>query len=339
MRYTIFLLALAASSFGFTQIVVPEVIKPMYGIVEATWCGNCGQYGGPATANIISQTEPNAIYLGLHSSSSSALHSPTATAWVSAFGASGQPIFTVNGNVLGPYSGTIVNTTVTTMNNFYAPTGADANAGFESVILGDTLYVNTKTTFFNGLDGIYHVGIYVYEDSIWEWQVNYDPGIANQDIWHNHILRTSLNGNFGTEIANGSIAAGTSFDKHAKIKLNAAWNPNHLHVFTVVWKKNGGNFDFVNANNIGSVATGTVDLVDNNSVDFSIFPNPATERLIVNGCEKFEEYIIEIFDMSGQLIHESTNQKSIDVSLFNKGVYLVKITSNEFSASKQFVKL
>lgn len=322
---------LVASLFGysaFTQITVPETTKSFYGIVEATWCGLCGQYGLPYTADIINQTEPKAVYVSLHKSSTSFLYSLDAANLATSFGAFGQPVFTVNGDNLGGHSGTIVNTCVTAINNYYQASDASVNAGFEYGIVGDSIYVHTKTTFFQDLTGEYYMGIYVYEDSVFEWQVNYDPGIADMDIWHNHVLRSSFNGHFGQQIANGTMVAGTSFNRNAVMAIDPAWDPAQLHVFTIVWKKNGDAFEFVNANDAGTTITGTVDVSDGESRALSVYPNPATDKIIISGMNSAEPIQVQLFDISGSLVLEQNVTDQLDISALQAGTYLLRANIN-----------
>jgi len=67
---------------------------------------------------------------------------------------------------------------------------------------------------------------------------------------------------------------------------------------------------------------------------YNIFPNPANNKItIAINEELYEEFVISIFNIRGeQVIYEKLqNQKQIgiDISLFEKGIYLVKILTNE----------
>ncbi len=75
---------------------------------------------------------------------------------------------------------------------------------------------------------------------------------------------------------------------------------------------------------------------------FSIHPNPVTDKLIINkniaGNQKAE---IEIDDASGKTVYKSTlnmNQLSIATSNWSKGVYMVKISTNEGVTTTKIVK-
>lgn len=102
-----------------------------------------------------------------------------------------------------------------------------------------TRTVTTEVTsdFANNLDGTFNMVVVLTEDSIINWQVDYDIPDVNQknpDYVHRHVLRTSLNGTWGEEIATGAIAAGTSFTKTYETTLPDDWNEDHCAIVAYV---------------------------------------------------------------------------------------------------------
>jgi hypothetical protein len=69
--------------------------------------------------------------------------------------------------------------------------------------------------------------------------------------------------------------------------------------------------------------------------DFNIFPNPTNDFININ--TELENFRIEIFDLLGKKIFQSHNSKSIDVTKFDKGTYLLKISSGYNNNSKLFI--
>lgn len=323
----LFIVLLFYTGFSFAQISVPQTQKAFYGIFEATWCGICGQYGHPYTESIITNTSPKAVYVSLHQSTSSALYSSVAAELATAFGVSGQPIFTLDGVNLGPHSPTMVGNVTNAINAFYSTAGADVNGGFEYGIVDDTLYVHTTTRFFENVNGEYYLGVYVYEDSIWEWQANYDPGIADMNIWQNHVFRTSMNGAFGTLVESGSIASGTEVNRNFKKALDPSWNQAQLHVFTVIWKKNAGassGYDFVNTNDVGAVITGYSGITEG-VADYPFFyPNPAHDRVNIIGLPA-TEFKVSIYDLTGSLVCMYSQENILSLEGLNPGIYLFNL--------------
>lgn len=72
------------------------------------------------------------------------------------------------------------------------------------------------------------------------------------------------------------------------------------------------------------------------TIDFKLFPNPATDRIICN----MPIYAAQIIDISGRIIKSySGKTESIDVSDFATGIYILKGTSTDgASLVKRFVK-
>ena len=68
----------------------------------------------------------------------------------------------------------------------------------------------------------------------------------------------------------------------------------------------------------------TASIKNENIPSFKLYPNPAHSTIRINN------YVnqIKIYSMTGSLIKSIKNTNSIDVSDFNKGVYLIKIHSN-----------
>jgi photosystem II stability/assembly factor-like uncharacterized protein len=81
------------------------------------------------------------------------------------------------------------------------------------------------------------------------------------------------------------------------------------------------------------VKNSNINAIDENEFSFSlqIFPNPANEILTISTDEILER--VEIFDIKGNLVRElSGNSKSIDLSQFENGSYILKAFSkNKFS--------
>ena len=74
--------------------------------------------------------------------------------------------------------------------------------------------------------------------------------------------------------------------------------------------------------------------------DFELSPNPAEDVFtITNKGKIIKDIKISIFNMSGQqlLLDQFQHQININIANFNKGLYLVKIQSNDFVETKKLV--
>jgi len=76
--------------------------------------------------------------------------------------------------------------------------------------------------------------------------------------------------------------------------------------------------------------------------EISIYPNPASETLIVDLDGIFEATNVEIINMSGEIIHSIQTLENafleIDLSQIPAGMYLLKVTGNNTLVTKKFIK-
>jgi 1,4-alpha-glucan branching enzyme len=85
--------------------------------------------------------------------------------------------------------------------------------------------------------------------------------------------------------------------------------------------------------------TGRVDL--KNTSDFTLFPNPVTNKLTVN----YKDIVrIDVYNLNGQkvrifLLNPTDEQQVLDVNFLDPGMYILKgITSNNFVLTGKFIK-
>jgi len=76
-------------------------------------------------------------------------------------------------------------------------------------------------------------------------------------------------------------------------------------------------------------------------LDFAMYPNPSSDNLNIQLPSGILKATIELFDLSGRLLLNSTvttQNKSVNVADLSTGVYLVKIQSEGKTGTKQFLK-
>jgi hypothetical protein len=76
-------------------------------------------------------------------------------------------------------------------------------------------------------------------------------------------------------------------------------------------------------------------------LDFVMYPNPSSDNLNIQLPSGILKATIELFDLSGRLLLNSTvttQNKSVNVADLSTGVYLVKIQSEGKTGTKQFLK-
>jgi hypothetical protein len=214
-----------------------------------TNCYYCGDWGWDMFKTLINQYhKKDAVCIGAYSQNSFAklLISPIATDMDKRVPVTkGYPTFTGifndawgGGNTFESMNN-IISTSITNHKN----SPVVANVGFTQKIEGDKMVVSTTTKFFQSTDGEYYLGVYILEDGIVANQAGPKGG---PNAVHDNVLRGG-NGSWGELISSGSVADGKYFDKVININLASEWNKAKLTVYSVIWKKNGDKYDFVNA--------------------------------------------------------------------------------------------
>ena len=79
----------------------------------------------------------------------------------------------------------------------------------------------------------------------------------------------------------------------------------------------------------------------NKDFQISVYPNPASDFLIINTSTE-QNIAISIYNVSGQRVYLSENtsvngEEKISLSDFNPGVYIIKLQSQNNSISKRII--
>ncbi|TCK68928.1 putative secreted protein (Por secretion system target) [Winogradskyella wandonensis] len=153
------------------------------------------------------------------------------------------------------------------------------------------------------------------------------------------ISSNTVNGSARTVVASRARNTGDSADFVF---------PDSVSSFTVIWAK-GGNADFTFHPSGTSGRSGTIvnTVLSNedfqlNPARFVISPNPSNRDLNVGiNYNSSRAYNLEVYDVLGKQIyrgHLTKDNNSIDASNWRRGVYLVKLSSDEATQTKRFVK-
>lgn len=70
------------------------------------------------------------------------------------------------------------------------------------------------------------------------------------------------------------------------------------------------------------------------SSQLSIYPNPTTSTYSILGIDKKDFQYIQVFDLMGRLLLQTSNNTNIDLSNFDKGVYIYKVVGKEIYTGK-----
>jgi len=93
-----------------------------------------------------------------------------------------------------------------------------------------------------------------------------------------------------------------------------------------------------NANSYISFALRTplTDLGDIKTLDLSIYPNPVTNELHIKTSESLKK--TQVTDLSGSVLLERQDSKTIQVGQLNAGVYLLKVETENGTKTMKFIK-
>lgn len=91
--------------------------------------------------------------------------------------------------------------------------------------------------FLADLSGTYNLSVFITESGIIAAQKNNNPDIGPSPDWedyeHNHVLRTSVSGTWGEQIA-VQPASGDAFEKDLSIILDNDWDENEIGVVAII---------------------------------------------------------------------------------------------------------
>lgn len=233
-----------------SNILVEEKNTSILNKLTATWCSPCGSWGWMMNEELIELAGDKAIPISTYNSGSSLFFTQTSVDLVASFSPyQGWPTFYVNGvsrndEVPGgiSYGGTKA-ACLNTINEF-AEQIPVANTGFVVQFKGNQLSVYTKTKFFSTQDAQneYYLAAYVIENNVMGEQEG-----KPEEVPHPHVLRTGLSENtYGVPIDIESLA-GNEFSYTFTSTSDPEWIQENLTVITVIWRKMGDKYEFVNA--------------------------------------------------------------------------------------------
>lgn len=226
--------------------------KPVLFDYTSTGCPGCGSWGKPTFESLIRQHDSTIVPIAVHIKYRDAMITPVSEAI--AANRTGQyftPQLWVNntngvvlngGRIDATASLNLLNSTIENVRN----KAADISVGLSIGISNDTLKVRYKTLPNIDLSASeVYVGIYLMENKL---RFNQSGSASNPTI-HNHVIRASNNGGFGTQLASNDLTINELTENTYSFKLNEAWNKDELYAAIIVWKKEGNNYVVLNANN------------------------------------------------------------------------------------------
>lgn len=217
-------------------------------------CGNC-----PFAAEVLHDLEcswgdrvvPMAVHVGFFAdvqnnsdgSYATNFKTPAGNQWNTQFGCSAQglPNGLINRRQEGgsyPQSYTVWAAQVANL----LATPADATLAMTNSYSEGSRTVNTSidVTVLNDLNsGPYNIIVCLTEDSVIDWQKNYDPDLEDENIpdyVHMHVLRNNFNGTWGDQVGTGNLTSGTVENVSLSLVIDQDWNEHHCNVVAFIYR-------------------------------------------------------------------------------------------------------
>lgn len=316
--------------FAFVSLQAQQVMPQQRTLLTkktATWCPYCGTWGWTLMKNIITDNDDKALIVGAHFSGD--LMTDASTELVSIFGGAYQPVFYANTTNLNVNSGNIASKRTEIKNivdNTYAQMPV-VNAGLEVNDLGDKLSIDVKTEFFQSATGDYNVAIWVLENDVENYQASQGPNAK-----HPYVLRTTVNGVTGDQFSTGAVSAGTTSEWNFEFEPDASWDMDNLSFAAVIWKDNGGSYEFVNGYSVDEILISTSNEDLQSSADFTIRPSILrNQSQIVFEMNREVKVDIKIHDLLGTEVKRFTNKTLVE------GRTIVNLDRTDFGRSGMYL--
>lgn len=226
-------------------ITVSESRKVSFFEYTATWCGPCGSWGADAFHEAIDDNPGKVVGMAIHASSSDPMYNSVADEFYNNFTITGWPNFWVGNTFMA------TNTNITSEVANYFAMDLEANAVILVTKTSDTEWeVKVQVRFFKNVTGEYYVAVYLTEDGIdgSDAAGAYDQNGAGTPYTHDHVLRASANGlPWGEQIVSSSATADFVVTKTYNVTIDADWDVSKIALHAFIWKRNGGQYEYVNA--------------------------------------------------------------------------------------------
>ncbi len=153
------------------------------------------------------------------------------------------------------------------------------------------------------------------------------------DMTYNHVARDLVDGfNGSANSVPTAITAGTQNGFSYSGTLDAGWDHTQITFVALILDNNTNTILNAREIKLGHVGINTA-----NSINYSIFPNPTTGLVTIEGTKGAQ---VVVYNMIGELIYTNDNASentTLDLSSFSAGNYIVKIISNDNVSTQKII--
>ncbi|MGD0709677.1 MAG: T9SS type A sorting domain-containing protein [Bacteroidales bacterium] len=173
--------------------------------------------------------------------------------------------------------------------------------------------------------------------------------VANLQVFNNNLILIGVfaspgqgiaqcNGSSISSLANSYIAGGSLAENSAMAVYNGALYVGGYHLIGA-----GISPDYITCHYIASYSIATaVNPHQIHSIEFSIYPNPANDNVIIENASINRNNEIFIYSIQGELLLKLQMLKAktdIDISSLAKGIYFLKVSTEKGMETIKFVKV
>jgi hypothetical protein len=238
------------------DVIEEEVVELSYDSIQnaiiqdftSTGCPGCGSWGVPTFEQFI-KNNPTVVPVSVHikyndpmitQESNDLGNNRVGRKWTPqlAIGNEQCVLLTNSNSIDGQGSVAKMNAEFASLTSMAPVVAADAKYKIEE----GKVTVNYGSKSLENLTGEYFISTLLMEDSIVYKQSN-----ASQNFVHNYVIRESVDNVFGTAIPAAKLNKGEIHELEATFEVDNSWRESKLYVIVLVWKKNGGIYEFINA--------------------------------------------------------------------------------------------
>ncbi|WP_417264985.1 SBBP repeat-containing protein [Brumimicrobium sp.] len=212
---------------------------------------------------------------------------------------------------------------------------------------GEFVWVKQFGSSSNGYGSGYDITLdpngNIYGTGRFAQTIDFNPG---PDVYNLTSETNSYDAFMFKLTASGDFVWAKSFGGEEIITGTSIFCDNSGNLYTAGVFQNSGNFDQVNGGEILTSSGGydlyilklenpSASMTKNKQKLLSIYPNPSKGKLHINGNYKSAE----IYDLNGKKLFSFDNQSTeINISQFNKGLYIMKVFSTDGISTFKIVK-
>jgi hypothetical protein len=256
------------------------------------------------------------------------------------------PISACDSYTLPPYNDSMFVTTGAIVTHYYRMPGGPTVPGNIERYPGELVTATTTLYPYNN-----QIGNSCWSNAPWQININQAPNIITP------LLLPVYNVMLGQSLSLSVVATGANLTYqwyHGGTPITLGNNPSALTATLTIAPAtlmDNGNYtcQVTNLDGCGQVTTSTqvivnpLSVVENSRVDFSVYPNPASNMVTVQYSNVSNTTAtIAVYDLQGKQVlqQEATienNQSRFSIASLQSGLYLIKITTAEATVTKKLM--